>query len=197
MSQFIESINYQGGKPELLDLHQQRVNRTFAHFYPQAHIHDLGKLLPEIPDCNQHKCRVLYDESEVYVEFIVYHRPTIQSLRLVEGDEIDYTYKYVDRSALSTLFEKRGEADDIIIVKDGMLTDSYFANLAFYDGNRWLTPETPLLSGIRRTQLINEKILHPTKISVSDLRRFQKVSLINAMNDLSKLEINVDGIISN
>jgi 4-amino-4-deoxychorismate lyase len=68
-------------------------------------------------------------------------------LQLVTDNEIEYTHKTTDRNALNRLFEQRKKADDIIIVKNGQLTDSLFANLVFESHTGELfTPKNPLLA---------------------------------------------------
>ena len=48
----------------------------------------------------------------------------VSSLRPVASDTIDYSYKSTNREELNDLFARRGKADDILIVKDGYLTDT-------------------------------------------------------------------------
>ena len=47
MSQFIESIKVEDQKTFLLDLHQQRINETFAHFGKECSI-DLEKIFKNL-----------------------------------------------------------------------------------------------------------------------------------------------------
>ncbi|RKW60763.1 MAG: aminodeoxychorismate lyase, partial [Riemerella sp.] len=47
MSQFIESIKVEDQKAFLLDLHQQRVRETFAHFGKECSI-DLEKIFKDL-----------------------------------------------------------------------------------------------------------------------------------------------------
>lgn len=194
MCLFIESINYLEGQPQLLDWHQKRVNDTFAHFFSDFIPHDLKILLPTIPDMNQHKCRILYDGESLEVDFMVYTRAAIKSLKVVEEEAIDYTFKAEDRSALTRCYEQRGRADDVVIVKSGALTDSYFANLAFFDGREWWTPETYLLNGVMRQYLLYTGQLKECAIGLGDLKKYKKVSLINAMNTLGQIEIDCEQI---
>ena len=88
------------------------------------------------------------------IEFEPYVRPAVRSLKVVLSDSISYGYKSADRSALDHLFQLRGECDDILIVKKGCVTDSYYANVAFWDGKHWFTPDTPLLPGTMRASLL-------------------------------------------
>jgi len=63
---------------------------------------------------------------------------------------IEYPYKYANRNAFDTLLQSHPDFDEIIIEKDGFITDTTIANLAFYNGTYWLTPEKPLLPGTMR-----------------------------------------------
>jgi 4-amino-4-deoxychorismate lyase len=124
---------------------------------------------------------VIYAKDFENVEFSVYHLPKIQSLKLVVNDEIDYHHKFADRSEIQKLFEKRGLADDILIIKNGLITDSSYTNILFFDGEYWLTPKQPLLMGVQRAVLIHAKKIIPTEIRPADLVHFTKARLINAM----------------
>lgn len=195
MSQFIESICCKDGELLLLDLHQARVNRTFFTNYGLlAKPIRLFRVIRNIPRKGKYKCRVVYDQESVNFEFEPYQTPKINSLQIVEGDSIDYRFKYTDRKALDLLYKNRGDCDDILIVKNGRVTDSYFANMAFFDGEGWWTPEQPLLAGVRRQSLLDQRLLQVADIGVADLNKYEKVSLINAMNDLGEIEIETKNI---
>ena len=49
---------------------------------------------------------------------------------MVDCDEADYRYKSADRSLLDRLFALRGAADDVLIVRRGLITDTSIANVA-------------------------------------------------------------------
>ena len=114
---------------------------------------------------------------------------------LVDGADIDYTYKSTNRDGLNLLRQKRGDADEILIVKHGEITDTSYTNVAFWDGAEWFTPVHPLLDGTYRASLIEKGILHEQMITLQDLGRFSKVSLINAMMNLGEMEVAVSEII--
>jgi 4-amino-4-deoxychorismate lyase len=44
--------------------------------------------------------------------------------------------------------------DDIIIVRNGFVTDASYANLIFRKGDEWFTPATFLLAGTMRAFLL-------------------------------------------
>jgi len=73
------------------------------------------------------------------------------------------------------------DCDEIIIEQNGYLTDTTIANIAFYDGERWITPAKPLLKGTMRAKLLDEGLLHEKEIKKEDLKNYSQVALINAM----------------
>jgi 4-amino-4-deoxychorismate lyase len=140
-----------------------------------------------------YKCRVIYDEKNVEIEFIPYVLRPVRSLRLVNDDNISYSYKFTDRTKIERLSELRGGCDDILIIKNGMVTDTSFANVIFMDINgNWVTPSTCLLKGTRRFNLLNNRIITEKDIHVYDLKHYIEIKLINAMigiEDSEKIKI--------
>lgn len=183
MSRLLETIRVENGKLQLLDLHQQRMNRSRLELFESTQSITLSEKIkiPAFAEKGLFKCRVEYAEQIEKIEFLPYEIRKIESLRIVEGGDIDYRLKYADRFRLLLLFEKRKHADDIIIIKNGLVTDSFYANLAFLKNGIWVTPEIPLLSGVQRQFLISRKIIQPAKLSQKDISRFEKVRLFNAM----------------
>ncbi|SMD32222.1 4-amino-4-deoxychorismate lyase [Reichenbachiella faecimaris] len=195
MCLFIESICCVDGELQLLDLHQARVNRTFfTNFGLLAKPFKLTKIIKQIPTNGKYKCRVVYDQNHSDFEFEPYKTPKIESLQIIDGGSIDYRFKYEDRKALDQLYKYRDGRDDIIIVKDGLVTDSYYANLAFFDGEEWWTPEKPLLEGVQRQSLLDQGLLHKAIIKTKELHKYRRVSLINAMLGLDEIEVPIQAI---
>ncbi|MBI4811335.1 MAG: aminotransferase class IV [Ignavibacteriales bacterium] len=129
------------------------------------------------------KCRVLYSREIEQIQFIPYTLRQIRTIKIVECDTIEYYYKFVDRKILGNLMDSV-ETDDILIIKNGMVTDTSFSNIVFFDGTKWVTPDTPLLRGIKRTKLMKEKIIFEQSITKNGIQRFEKAALINAMVDI-------------
>jgi 4-amino-4-deoxychorismate lyase len=100
---------------------------------------------------------------------------------LVYDDEIEYSYKYENRERLNELKERRQDCDEIMIVKNGCITDTSFSNLVFYDGKKYLTPAQPLLNGTKRKLLLQQGWISEATIKPEDLNNFQHCGLINAM----------------
>jgi 4-amino-4-deoxychorismate lyase len=189
MSRLLESIKVEGGRFLNLEYHQARVDRSVAALFPVKPEIDLKTQL-EIPagiNSSIHKCRVEYDTRIKKIEFQPYFPKSITTLKLIEADDLDYQHKYADRSWLNKLYEKKAACDDVLFVKKGLITDTSYCNILFYDGKCWVTPESPLLKGTKRQQLLDEGRVKPQKITPLDLQRFESFMLINAMLDFDKV----------
>lgn len=150
--------------------------------------------LPDYAFTGIWKVRVHYDSAIHHIEYELYKKKSIKTLKIVIDDSIDYSYKYSDRSRITHLFEKRDNADDILILKNGLVTDSSTANVVFYDGKHWVTPATPLLPGTKRAKLIDEGKIKEEYITAKDLPAFTHISLINAFLDIGDITIPISSI---
>lgn len=183
MSPLVESIKLKDGKLFNLGYHQNRMNGALAELFPEAVAINLATVIsiPERCLSGIFKVRVLYGPSVDAIEIEPYHFRTIQSLKVVHHESIDYHLKYTDRQILQQLYAQRGDCDDIIIIKNGLVTDAFAANLIFFDGQKWFTPNSPLLKGTQRQYLLEQGVISEIEIKESDIPAFQKVGLINAM----------------
>jgi len=127
------------------------------------------------------KCRIIYSKQIEKIEFIPYQLPNINTLKVVTENQISYDHKYLDRNHLDQLFQQKENCDDILIVKNNLVTDTYFANIVFYNGTDWVTPAKPLLKGTQRASLLEKGMIKTADIHLEDLRSFEKARLINAM----------------
>lgn len=190
MQQFVETIKIEDGKALNLNFHQARMESTMRHFFAHTPVPMLSGVLSPTPDMHFYKARVVYGGQGVEdVQYAPYKMREIRSLKLIEDNEIDYSFKSTDRACLNRLTARKGDCDEVLIVKNGLLTDTSFTNVAVFDGERWLTPKHPLLLGTKRASLLERQVIKEADISVETLMNAQKVSLINAMIDLGEIEI--------
>lgn len=196
MCRFIESIKLQDGKFYRIALHQARVDKVFADFYPAVKPINLVELLmkSDFPETGIHKCRIVFDSEVQFLEYLPYVRREIKSLKLVETDMETLPYKIEDRTKLDIAFAKREACDDVLMIRNDLLTDTSYSNIALFDGENWITPKSPLLFGVNRAQLVAENKLIQKDIKVSELFNFQRISLFNAMIEFGELEIQIDAI---
>ena len=167
----------------LLPYHEARLNRTRRELWGIDTPLNLGERLgiPDLVDVGKHKCRVTYGPEILTIEWESYLPRPIKSLRLVVDDTIEYSYKYKNRDHLNQLHAQRGDCDDVLIVKNGLITDTSYANVALFDDLNWYTPEVPLLPGTQRAFLLDEGVLIPREIKVDDFSLYSAVKLFNAM----------------
>jgi 4-amino-4-deoxychorismate lyase len=181
MSLFFESICVKDGKFELLDLHEERMQRARKERLGiDEPLRLNGIVAPDWTRNGKFKCRVAYDREIESVTFEEYVPTVYERFRLVDADRAEYAHKFTDRTQLLSLLEEIAP-DGLIIVKDGLITDSYHANLAFFDGEMWSTPSEPLLRGCMREWLIRTGQVTPASIRPSDLDRYTHFKQINSM----------------
>ncbi|WP_326981460.1 aminotransferase class IV [Chryseobacterium sp. MYb264] len=187
MSQFIESIKVEDQEIYLLDFHQKRVNQTFAHFGKEGSI-DLKKIFEHLEhdEDGLFKFRIVYDlDKKVRTQMIPYAIPEIQDFQLVENNSFDYSFKFEDRKELEKM-KMKSKAEEIIIVKNNHITDTSFSNLLFLKGKEWFTPNTYLLNGVQRQDLLKSKDIKETEITLQNLKQFSHFQLINSLNDFDE-----------
>lgn len=190
MYPFVETIRVEEGVPHNIGYHQQRMARTMRRFFPDAPVPSLATVLAarKWPADITWKVHVEYDASGIIlVKADEYHIRHITRLHLVVCDDIDYAYKSTDRRHLKALAAQRGTADEVIIVKNGLLTDTTYSNIALFDGYHWVTPRLPLLRGTMLQSLLDAGELTEQDIKAEDWDHFRQVSLINAMMPLGRL----------
>ncbi len=131
------------------------------------------------------RCRFIYDEHGIqHIEIVRTARRIIRSLQLVNADDFDYSHKFANRSHFELLSKNIG-TDDILIVKNGFLTDTTYANIVFKDkSGNWFTPSTPLLAGTKRAKLLAENKIEAVELCPKDISKFVEARLINATTDL-------------
>ena len=194
----LETIKYLNGKFINLDLHQSRINLSGKNFYGNGFEANLKTCLSNSNPPEKKgifKCRVIYDNSKLNIEYHAYVLPRISSFKIVHDNSINYAHKYANRDSINNLLKRKENCDDIIIVKNGLLTDSSYANIVLFDGKNWVTPSTPLLNGTKRELLLSNKTISERNINITDLPKYSKIRLINAMIDFEDaVEVGIEKV---
>ena len=175
--ELLETIKIEDGKVHNLEWHNRRCNKSRLELFGEESVLNLEAFIKP-PKSGLFRCRVLYEKELNAVEYIPYTPQKIDSFKIIQSD-IDYNYKYSDREELNSLLDNA--YDEIIIEKDGFLTDTSIANIAFYDGSNWITPLKPLLEGTMREKLLSESFLIVENIKIQDIQNFSHFALMNAM----------------
>ena len=196
MCRLFETIKLINGQAQNLVFHDLRLNTSRKILFG---INEKLRLSDAITVPDEFKngiarCRVIYGPSIVSVEFSTYHRAPVQTLKLVEANNLEYDHKYLDRTCLTRLIDKN-KADDILIVKNGFLTDTSYSNIAFTDGKYWFTPDTPLLRGTMRDMLLSKGLMKTERIKTDKLGRYTQFRLINSMLEFDSPLLPVNNIL--
>ncbi len=180
---FFESIRLQDGAFCLLAMHQHRMEETLENHQINQPVFDLKTYLHSFtfPEKGLFKCRLDYGKTLAMPEFIPYRPKLIRTLKCIDCDDVSYNFKYNNREQIAACFAKRGQADDVVILRNGLITDTSYCNIVFFDGKEWITPESPLLKGVQRTFLLNQACIKSGRLHRDDIKNFQKFRLFNAM----------------
>jgi 4-amino-4-deoxychorismate lyase len=202
MPRFIDTIKLADGNYKLIDYHNRRINNTVNHFFGFNPAINLNLVLPKRDDykIGTYKCRLTYSNHIENIEITPYTKRIIKKLKIIDLDapvfsekpkSLDYKFKYEDRTTINSFLTGIDDITDILIIKNGLLTDTSFSNIILFDGEKWVTPDTYLLNGVKRRYLLENNEITEEKVSVDDLNRFQEISLINAMLDPKDITIDI------
>lgn len=189
MCRLLETIKLEDGKLSNLNSHDLRMNAARAELFDSIEPIKLKDHI-QIPfNCQTglFRCRVLYSKEIEKIEFIPQKPREFHKLKIVSHNSIDYHLKFEDRTILNELLALKDDADEVIIIKNGMVTDCTIGNLVFWNGYQWETPDTPLLLGTQRQYLLGEKLIHEKKITQNDLNNYSMCGIINAFFDLKNM----------
>jgi 4-amino-4-deoxychorismate lyase len=165
-----------------IDFHQARVNRSLNSFYGSHTRFDLQTCIdvPEPFRTGVVKCRIVYEKNVVDIHYGKYSEKRPKCIKLVESD-VRYAFKLADRRVFQELLESNPGYDDVILTRNGLITDSTYCNLLFRKQGAWYTPEEPLLEGTRRASLLKSGLISTAKIHRNDLGQYDALMLVNAM----------------
>lgn len=175
----LETIKIQEGKIFNLSYHQQRCNHSRQTLFNSHKALNLASIIKP-PSKGLFRCRIIYEKFFHSIEYIPYQAKEIQTLHIISSS-LEYAHKYENREEINTLVRQYPKSDDIIIATNNYIRDTSIANIAFYNGTKWLTPKNPLLHGTMRQKLLDEDFLEEKEIKTSQILSYTHVALMNAM----------------
>lgn len=193
---FLETIKIVDGRFLNLDRHLDRMRKCCDDMFGESLSFVIDNT--EIPfdmRTGTVKCRIVYNRSVLDVSYSSYSPRRIDSLRVVHCNDIDYHYKYADRWCLERLLELKDGCDDILIIKNGFVTDTSYSNVAFSDGDNLFIPKTYLLNGCKRRFLIENDMAREIAITYGDIKSFSTIHLINAMLEPGEVVLKTENIV--
>ena len=137
--------------------------------------------------------RIVYGAEGIRsITFQSYAPRLVRSLRLVEANHVDYALKSTNRKVITECFDQRNGCDDVLMVRDDLLTDTSIANIALWheQHRRWYTPARPLLRGTHRAFLLRAgTIFEDSALTLDRLSEFSRIRLFNAMLAWGEIEL--------
>lgn len=190
MYPLFETIAVAHFKPLQLQYHQRRMDESFFKLFRQKNPFQLLMefLSLKIPSSALFKWKIEYNASGFNSFVEPYFPRVINRVELVEiNPDFDYSMKFSNRDYFESLKSLHPDCDELILLKNGALTDSTYSNLVLeskLDGKLY-TPTAPLLKGTQRQFLLDNEVIAPIPIKVQQLCEFQKIYFINAMLPLT------------
>jgi 4-amino-4-deoxychorismate lyase len=172
-----ETIKVEDGIIFNIKWHNERCNKSRKELFKSTNELLLQEYISP-PRSGLYRCKISYNQTVQSVEYFPYKAKTFKHFKVVKSN-LNYSYKYTNREALEKLFKHN--YDEVIIEKDGLITDTSIANIAFFDGESWLTPTTPLLEGTTRARLLSEGFLILGDIRKEEIKNYSHFALMNAM----------------
>jgi len=192
---FIESIRIDKGSVQDLVYHNRRVARTISFHWGDVPAPDLDRYCNEairgaerLVSKGVFKLRIIYSDIIISHTIEPYYARQVNSLKIVEDNNIDYSFKFEERGSIETLYKQREQCDDVLIVKNGLITDTSYCNVIFEKDGILYTPDSPLLAGTKREKFLEQGLISEKKIRPCDIKRYDKVYLINSMLNLTPVE---------
>ncbi|KIM11222.1 MAG: hypothetical protein KU37_06140 [Sulfuricurvum sp. PC08-66] len=177
--QLLETLLCIDGVAQHLPYHQARLARSYHALFGGDVPFVLERLITPPPQ-GRYRCRLLYDAHQTHIEYIPYTLRTSRRLGIVHTT-LEYPYKFAHREPLDSLKKSIEGVDDVILLRDGLISDTTIANIACLIDGVWLTPATPLLAGTTRARLLDEGFLQCGDITLSMLENADSIALMNAL----------------
>ncbi|SUT86884.1 Branched-chain amino acid aminotransferase/4-amino-4-deoxychorismate lyase [Actinobacillus ureae] len=177
-----ETIAIIDGEPQNLAYHQQRFESAIKQYFnaqPQWQLADMICVPNEFRQGNV-RCRIDYNAGEFQQRFFLYTPRKISTFQCVYTEDLDYCFKYSDRKRLDLL--KTLQADEVIIINNGKVSDCTIGNLLFSRKGRWFSSRDYLLKGTQLTKLVEEGIVQLVQITPQDLPQYEQIMMVNALN---------------
>lgn len=178
--EFIETVLVKNGEIQNLNHHLKRMEKTLKYFFKNEKLKIKSKKL-NFNNLDNMRVRITYSYDGIRnIEIFPIKERTFKRFKILKIN-YNYDFKYKNRNFFTFHFSLYPGFDEFILVKNSLITDTTISNLAFFTGNKWITPKYPLLKGTKREELLNNGFLIEENIHIYDLPYFKKMAMINAI----------------
>ena len=182
-----ETIKVVDGELLNLKYHQKRVDYTREKFGFYDNL-ELAKFDFNLPKKGKFRLRVDYSKEIKSFTCKEFTCREFKEFRVVKSD-IEYEFKYANRDEIDAL---KVDEKEVIILKNGLLSDTTIANIALCLNGAWLTPKTPLLQGTTRARLIDSGFLKCEDLTIEDLKKAENFAIMNALIDFKIVRADIE-----
>lgn len=181
---FLETLCILNGKIQNIERHKKRMQETATYFrFIAPELPNIESMLPDGLRLSKVKCRVCYHNDINTIEFEKYVPRKIKSLKLINVFP-EYSFKFSNRKVMDDLQKYRDGCDEVLIVRNGFVTDTSYSNVVFRKDNEFYTPHFPLLDGTKRQKLLADKVIKEAEIRVDTIKQYDRIWLINSLLDI-------------
>lgn len=96
--------------------------------------------IKKINNSLRYKLKIKYTENGIQWCISEYINKIPTSLKLIRDDTISYDLKFTERTHLDCLYQKKEQVEDVLIVKNGFITDATYSTILFTDRQKIVTP---------------------------------------------------------
>ena len=180
--EFIETIKCDDYEVFNIEYHKKRIINTIGiNICLEEYIYPLTE--------DFLKCKVLYNQDGIIdITYSKYIPKDIHKFRILIDNDINYNKKSANRESIDNLYKLKEDYDEIIIVKNGYITDTSIANIAILIDNIWYTPKSPLLNGTTKQRYLDNRKIIEKDIDLDLLYKAEKIALMNAMIDFKVID---------
>lgn len=184
MCQFplFETIAIIDGNIQNIEYHQARYHNACRNYLKNEPVLNLAEII-NVPVKYQSglvRCKVEYNSVEYQIQYFPYQAKRIEFFQLVQCENLNYQFKYTDREIFANL--PISTNSEVILLNDGKVSDCTIGNLLFLKNGKWFSPVDYLLKGTQLSRLLEKKRVELYRITADNLRDFEQVMMINALN---------------
>ncbi len=183
----LETVRIENGKAFNLEWHNRRLNTSRRELFGASNKLDIKEYLRNLPSHGIWRARVLYRLDIEKIEILPYALRLPRRFALAEFKG-EYRYKYANRTLFEKLKATYPLADELLLCRNGALSDTTIANIALFKQGCWFTPERPLLNGTTRERLLAQRRVVPAHIPCKSLEEFEALAVMNAMTGFRVLK---------
>ena len=182
---------------KLLKYHIKRIKSSADFFDRQFSEKNALNLINSVSSSSLLKLRLLLKQNGLLIlekyPFVNISKNKILKIKLslnkTHSSNLFLRHKTSIRDAYDNARKNINDCDDVLLWNENdEVTEGTIYNIAIFKNNKWLTPslDSGLLNGVMRQSMIESGKLEECKITISDLKKANKIKLFNSVQGSKK-----------